>query len=181
MGALLIATRQVLQKEFNLDHNSIEVGFDGQPKPSAGEFFASIHPMNWTFPNGDWDLHEDNTIGVTLTLRLGFSPQDRFAVAVWLFETNGMEPRIRRVITAIHHNQALRSAANELISGGASGKIFTPLQVIRVENPKPQGPAWFNASPPEHIDHYSPPPPCGVSQTVVFGKAQRCQPVDDMD
>lgn len=174
----MIAARNALQTEFTLDAASCEVGFDGAPKPAAGEFYAAVHPLTWSFPNGDFDLHEDYQVAVTLTMRMGFAPKDRWGIAVWLLRPDGLESRIRRAITALHHNQEVRLAANLLITGGASGKVMTPLQVLRVEPPRVQGPDWFSAAPPESEHAVA---ECGVSQMIVFGKCQRVQSIPDMD
>ena len=176
-AALCKGIRDHLQTVFTLDANSCEVGFDGQPKPMAGQEYFAIHPMGWTTVSGDWDLGEQYEVAVTVTRRLGSTPQDRRGVALWLTLTTGLEPRIRQVITAIHHNQLVRIACNVFITGGASGKLLTPPQFLRVEPPVVRDYNWFTAEVPENPDYDK----AGVSQTIVFGKCQRVQSVPDMD
>lgn len=183
-AAVMMAVRAKLQSVFSLDSNSCEIGFDGAPKPMAGEFYVAIHPMAWSgLGDEDWALGEEYTVGVTLTMRMGVAPKDRWGIAIWLANPDGgagMEARVRTTITAIHHNQDIRLAANALISGGASGKIMTPLQLMPsgIQLPKVQVPSWFSAAPPE-TEHGM--PECGVSQTIIFGKCQRVQSIPDMD
>ncbi len=178
LAAVMMAARNKLQTVFGLDADSCEIGFGPEPKPAAGEFYIAVHSLGWSGGNQDWDLTEDYQVAITPTLRMGFAMKDRWGIAVWLLANEGMEPRIRQIITAIHHNQLLRQAADALITGCASGKILTPLQFIRTEGPQIKGPDWFSASMPES-DHQV--AECGVAQTIVFGKCQRVQSVPDMD
>ena len=178
IGAVALATRDVLRTELELDAASCEVGFDGTPKPACGDFYVAVHAVGWTAPQQDWDLSEEYQIAVTLTLRTAFAMKDRWGIAVWLAANTGLEPRVRQVIVAVHHNQTLRQAADALITGGASGKILTPLQLLQVQSAVVRDFSWFGAAPPEseHED-----PECGVSQTIIFGKCQRVQSIPDMD
>lgn len=176
IGAVAKATRDALQTAFSLDSNSCEVGFDGQPKPACGEKYYAVHQVSHGAVSGDWDLGEEYQLAVTITLRMGFAPKDRWGISVWL-ATGGLEELCRQAIVSIHHNQALRIAANVYITGGASGKILTPLQFIRLDNPTPRDYSWFTAAQPEGDR----PPECGASQTITFGKCQRCQSIPDMD
>jgi hypothetical protein len=59
-----------------------------------------------------------------------------------------------------------------------SGKFVTPLWFLRTDAPQIRMWEWLSEAPPttENED-----PVCGVSATITFGKAQRCQPVEDMD
>lgn len=159
------------------------IKLDPSPDPNCGEFFITVHPGAWTIVQGDWDLHEEYVCGVTLTMRMGFSPQDRYGVAVWLDSADGanpagLEPRLRTVITAIHHNQDVRNAANVYITGGTSGKIVTVPQLLRVDPPSIKYHDWFDAPQPETKMKTS---ALGVAQTVWFGKCQRCQDIREMD
>lgn len=178
LGAVLKAARDTMRTTFGLKAESCEVGMDGQPKPACGEFYIAVHPLGWNAVSGDWDLGEEYTVGVTLTMRTSFAPKDRWGIAVWLAENDGMEARLRAAVTAIHHNQTLRALADEYIDGAGAGGITTPLQLMRIDNPVLRGPDWFTAAPPETDEQI---PECGVSQTVVFGKCQRTQSVPDME
>lgn len=178
LAAVCKAVRNTLQAEFNLNADSCEVGFDGQPKPSAGEKYFAVHPLGWTGLPQDWDLGEEYQMAVTVTLRLGFAPRDRWGIAVWLAEDEGMETLIRQVITVIHHNQTLRLLAVNLQKAPGGGNILTPLQFIRVDAPVMRDYDWFTAVAPENRNQTD---QCGVSQTIVFGKCQRVQSIPDME
>lgn len=177
LAVLAQAVRDTLQTAFSLTASSCEVSFDGQPKPSAGELYLAVHPGAWTKAEGDYDLDEEYTIGVTVTIRMGFAPKDRWGIEVWAASTDGLDKRVRQVIVAVHHNQAIRQLASTRLFQGE--KYFvTPLQLLRVDPPKLQNWSWFSASPPEREGQIA---ESGVSQTVWFGKCRRCQSVDNME
>jgi hypothetical protein len=188
MAAVAIAVRNQLQNTFGLTADSCEVGFDGRPKTSAGEFYIAIHPMDWSGISGDWDLGESYQFGVTLTMRMGVAPLDRWGIAVWLGTTtllpnvindDGLDARVRRAIVAIHHNQVqIRQAASLLIDPTRNDLIVTPLQLIKPQMPQVRGPDWFSAPPPETEHQVA---ECGVSQTLIFGKCERCADVPNME
>ena len=68
---------------------------------------------------------------MTLSIRLGFAPKDRRGIAVWLDQQDGtgLHQRVRQAIAAIHQNQQVRIAANNLITGGG-GNIVTALLLM---------------------------------------------------
>lgn len=173
------AVRDVLHTTFSVDANSCEIGFGPEPKPSCGERYWAIHQIRHAGLNQDWDLGEEYTVGVTLTMRMGFAPQDRWGIAVWLADS-GLEELVRQTIVAIHHNQLLRQQASRYAGSPRTDLIVTPLQLMPqgIENPVPRGPEWFSSPPPE-TEHQT--AECGVSQTVVFGKCQRVQDVPEME
>lgn len=180
-AAIALAARDALQTAFQIDKNSCEVAFDGMPNPSAGEFYVGVHPLNWQGINGDFDLHEEYSIGVTITLRMAFSPQDSYGIAVWTLANKGLEPRARVAITTLHHNQQVRIAANlRLNEEDNAGRYFvTPLQFLQAQPVQVRDYNWFTAKAPPKSEHdYS---KAGVSQTLVFGKCQRCQAIDEME
>jgi hypothetical protein len=176
-AAIMKAVRDKLRTSFSFTEASCEVGFDGSPKPACGEHYIAVHPGRWAGISGDWDLGEEFEVLVTHTLRMGFAGKDRWGIAVWLAE-GGMEEIIRQTVVAIHHDQAVRIAADAFITGGASGKMLTPLILVGVQPPTPRGPDWFSAAPAEGDYQVA---ECGVSQTITFGKCQRVQSIPDMD
>lgn len=183
LAAIALATRDTLQTTFGTDAESCEVGFDGKPKPSCGELYLAVHSPSWQGISGDYDLHEEAQLAVTLTMRIGFAPKDRYGIAVWLEATDGMDRRCRQVITALHHNQAVRIAANAYLADWGregSGLIITPLQFLQAQPVTVRDYTWFDAvmpaNPSEHKLAES-----GVSQTLFFGKCQRCQNIPDME
>ncbi len=177
-----MAVRDKLQRVVKINGNAIdadtcECGFDGKPKPSAGELYLAVHPLGWQGISGDDDLHEEAQIGVTITLRMGFAPSDRFGVAAWLQANTGLDAVARVVITALHKDQLVRIAANTIIGTTSAGYV-TPLWFMSGANPQFREAAWFSATvDPDAKDTA----PCGVSQELRFGRAQRCQAVLEME
>lgn len=177
MAACMVAVREAISSLFKADADSCEVGFDGKPKPMCGARYFAVHPMGWNGISGDWDLGEEYSIGVTVTLRTGFAPKDRWGIALWLAQDGGMETTIRQIVAEIHHSQSVRLAMNEELDGAGSGNFLTPLQLLRIENPVVRNHTWFDAEVPEDGRVAE----SGVSQTIVFGKCQRVQNIPDME
>jgi hypothetical protein len=180
----MLAARDQMRTTFSLDENSCEVGFDGTPKPSAGEFYVAVHGISWGVMVEDWDLSEEYQFAITLTMRMAAVPKDRRGVAVWLLSPNGMEARIRAAVIALHHNQAVRIAANTYLVAreaklGIGGEIVGVQRLARIEMPVLRDYSWFGAEPPESDIQAE--RDCGVSQTIVFGKVQRVQAIPTMD
>lgn len=179
-SALCQAVRNKLQTVFSLGSDACEVGFDGSVKPTGAQFYVAIHPLSMAGVSGDWDLGEEYQVGVTLSVRLGVTPYDRRGIDVWLNQSDetGLHQRVRKAVLAIHHNQEVRIAANALITGGVNGKIITPLILMPggVQPPQPRGYDWFGEAAPEGNTQTD---DAGASQTIVFGKCQRVQAIDD--
>jgi hypothetical protein len=177
LAAVCKAARDVLQKVLAVDANSCECGFDGQPDPMAGESYYRIHPLGWNALPQDYDLSEEYTVGVTLTMRLGWVPKDRRGVALWL-AYDGLDARAREVVKTIHHNQLLRKASVVYLQGKGGGDTLTPLQLVRIDMPQVRSYDWFTAEAPEEENQSD---DAGVSQTIVFGKCQRVQNIEYME
>jgi hypothetical protein len=180
-AAVMIAARDAIQDLFKVDASICEIGFDGTPKPSAGEWYYAVHAGVMSSVSSDWDLGEEYQVQVTVTRRMGVTPTDRWGIGAWLADPNGgagLEARCRQIITRIHHNQIVRIAADDEIDGGASGKILTPLQWLSTQPPVLRLHTWFSAPAPKTEYEVS---PSGVSVTIVFGRCQRVQSIPDMD
>jgi hypothetical protein len=175
-----MAVRDTIQRGVLLNGNAIdadtcEVGFDGSPKPSAGQLYIAVHLGSWSMaPMGDWDFHEQVEIQVTVTLRLGDVPLDRYGIAAWVKATSGLDAICRQIIVLLHHNQAVRAAANVYIGSGSAGFVTTT-QLVSAQPPKMQRAQWFLGNEPPADDVQA--AMSGVSQTLTF-KAQRCQGID---
>lgn len=181
-SAILQAVRDQLQQTFTLDADSCEVGFDGSPKPSCGELYIAVHPANWTGISGDYDLGEEFEVGVTITLRMGVAPKDRWGIAVFLTAPDGgpgLDALCRQAITAIHQSQTVRLAADTYLTNAGAmggGSILTPFRFKNGGKPSVKGPEWFDAAPAGKAAAE-----CGVAQTITFGRCQRVQDIQDME
>lgn len=163
-----------------LDLNSDECEFmpDGRPKPIAGETFVSV----WC---GDWQpiecegLGETFSVNVTLTRRLGYVPGDRVQTEVWAKATEGMEAKLRQIVTTIVSDigsSSILNTANALITETAN-KFVTRLRMFSGGRPEMQGPDWFGAdSEVGDGNFYN----AGLSQTLSFGGAERYQTMESM-
>lgn len=184
-AALALATRDVLQQLLDMDSDSCEVGFPpGKPKPSCGETYVAVWPGAWKGISDDYDLREEFVINVTLTVRLGEPPLDRWGIAVWAAQNIGFQSLLRRIVTAVHQNQLLRLAANVCIGqeyGTVPDILYKPLWFLDGGTAEPKGADWFGASVPAIDDPMViPQVECGVAQTLVFGKSERSQTIGGM-
>lgn len=151
------------------DSNSVEVGLDGQPKPSCGEWYVAIHPGEWSADNGDFDLNEYVSLNVTITRRLGYSPQDRWGPEVWT-KSGGLDALARSLIPVVHYNYATMAAANTNITTG-DDKFCEPLQFQGAGPPQLKGPEWFSSDSEDMAA-------TGLILEMRFGKARRMQRAD---
>ena len=164
-----------------LDSNSCEVGFDGVPKPAAGQLYLAIHLAGWSPVPEDYDLAESFQVSVTATLRLGSTPQDRYGIGAWALGTSGLDAICRQVIRALHQNQAVRALANDgqsySINTTATAGFYTTTQFVRAEPPKFRDYKWFTGG--ELTDDPVTAAQSGVSATLTF-KADRSQSIPAM-
>src|SRR5262249_40579634 len=90
--ALYKAMRDFIQARLGLDSDSCEIGFSGKPKPSCGELYVAIHPLpTRMIVDGDVGVGKSYGGRVTITRRLGYSPDDRRGIEIWLKDDEGVE------------------------------------------------------------------------------------------
>jgi len=111
--------RDHLQSELGLTERVISVQEDGQPPPSAGDVYYTVHPMAWLPQTGDPAdvLDELYEIGVTVTQRTPQFPRDRRMENAYLKALVGLEKRCRAVMLALHLNYDVIASANILMEG----------------------------------------------------------------
>lgn len=174
--AYRLACRDVLQNLFNLDADSCQVQFDGQPQPNCGEQFISVHGGSWTGISGDHDLDERFSVLVTVTRRLGEVPTDRTGIALLDLANTGLEATCREIVGAIHFQYAVMNAANSVYIADPFAKFEEPLLFVDGGHSDPKGPEWFNA---ENFVSATGQKwaNAGVAQTLTFGQARRTQQI----
>lgn len=185
--ALAQAVRDVIQGAVLLngqpiDANTCEVTFDGAPKPGAGQMFIGVHLGAWNPMPFDYSLDESFQISVTITLRLGVAPQDRFGVAVWAAAVGGLDAVCRQIATLIHQNQTCRAYANDgksySINTTTTAGFYTTTQFVPPASPpKFRDYKWFTGG--ELTDDPLVAAQSGVSATLTF-KAERSQAIPQM-
>lgn len=184
-SALLKAVRDHLQAVLELDGNSCELGFDGQPTATAGEQYVSIWPGDWQGASEDADLTEVYGCMVTVTRRLGYCPEDSWGPEVWAKANEGLEAVCRRIITAIHgeaNNASILQKANDYLAEPADGGNywgFSEKLVFRGGGrPEKKQPGWFSARDASRGKGRS--MNVGVAQTLSFFGAKRTQAEEEM-
>lgn len=172
-----------------LTEDTCEIGFTGQPKPASGQYYFAIHMASWApgrvVGESDWDLTEDISVSVTVTLKLGDTPEDRYGIAVWVKQTTGLDALVRSVIAVIHQNQAVRALANTsplygLSLDGVTAGFHTTTVLTGAQPPQFRDWKWFTAGLPKEAVLPEEMAQAGVSQTVTF-KASRCQAIPLMN
>lgn len=176
---LLQAVRDHLRETLNLNESECEMTFDGQPFPIAGEQFIAVWPGDWAGNQSeDADLTEVYGAMVTVTRRLGYSPEDRWGPEVWAKANKGVEAVCRRVIVNLHgeqNNAAILNRANSLLPAPADGGTywgFSEKLVFRGGGrPEKKGASWFSARDKRTGRQAN----VGIAQTLAFFGAKRVQ------
>lgn len=175
LAALTLATRDTLQQAFNLTADSCEVGFDGQPKPTAGQRYLAVFPGSWGGVSDDNDLSEDYGVNVTVSMRLGTAPKDRWGIEVWAKAQVGLEAVCRQIAVKVHKNYDLMNLANQYIQQLFTAQtywlLFHPLELVDGGSPRLVGPDWFGETLDANVQVQN----YGVMQAMRFGKASRAQ------
>jgi hypothetical protein len=182
---LLLSARDWLRENLNvagIGPESIEVMFDGRPSPACGDWFVALHEGEWRVDEtiGQADLSLPETFGafVTVTRKVGVAPFDRIGTDILARQWRGLIAVCRKLIvqpSGLHMNYAHMNAWNALIGPtgvDASDVNYHPLVFQGAAATQPQGSAWFGARGQKTN------PPCGLSKTLSFAKAQRCQKIE---
>jgi len=176
MNELIIATVEHLRgiAGLSLDAKTCDEQPDGQPPPNAGQIYVSVHEGSWTNTQ-DECLDEYCGVNVTVTLRAGFTPQDRKALT--------LNRRLRviraQIRAAVHNNYTLMNLANtKLVSdfGHADNGFIEPLRFRNAGKIDVKGPDWFWADADTKGT-----PASGVACTLVFERARRVQTNESME
>jgi hypothetical protein len=143
---------------------------DGQPPPTAKYPYYAVHEGDWSNDQTEY-LNETYGFEVTITIRAGVAPVDRYAV-VLKRELWQLAAQLR---AKIHGNDLLRIKANTFIDGqGVTVNGFVePLRFRSAGKVQPRDQAWFWAD-----DYKGNSPPSGLSITLVFGGAVRAQMIE---
>lgn len=140
---LLQAARDKLRTVAPLSAKLCDLQPLGRPPNSMGEYYVSLDEGR--IQAGEkTHLREVFTINVWITKRTGQHPKDRWS-EIYLKNTTGLDALERKVIVALHGNQAVRVAANTLAStpGVNTGDIFQhPLWYTGRGATAPAGAEW---------------------------------------
>jgi hypothetical protein len=172
-AAYLEAVKRKLQTILNLSAESCDIMLTGEPKPTAGEWFVAIHPGSWDGVSMDADFSETVGFQVTVSLKLGFSPQTKFGVEAW---KNLFEPLVRKIATGLHQNNVLMQVANNLITTG-DDKFHQPVSFQGASPPEMKNQEWWQSysQTQTHVAY------AGMAQTLNFGGANRVQDLSVME
>ncbi len=180
--ALLLAVAAQLRTVNAWTAEQCEVMFGGAPKPDCGEFFVAVHPGQWV-SNASESLDEEYGVLVTVTRRVGFSPEDRMGTTGGVTRAfDGLAVLVEKVRVQVHMSYVIMNAANveaQHVDGNPSvstpiNGFVEPLRFRDGGRPEPKGGDWFAAD-PEGDDQ-----PVGLAQTLTFAGARRVQTLETM-
>jgi len=175
MAALLIASRDRLRADPGAELPGLgyrnlecEVGWDGKPPPISGDVFLSVHPgvVSETNVEGRATSYQ---YSVTLSMKLGAFPVDRWGPEAVAKVTTGFYQRADAIAALLHRNLNVFAQANEIIGEDANG--FTECQrFLGYGLLQQQGPDWWWAE-----DQPAGQAPVGLSLEIRFGEIFRYQ------
>lgn len=175
--ALLTAVRDRLVAQLSyVKHKDIDVmPPPGRPPAIAGETFVAIWGRKTT-RHHNRGLDERYEVRITVSMRGGKVPWDRWGGDVWLKAATGLEATVRPIVAQIHgagtNGIALLNAANVLITGSVDKFLSGVPLLFREEiGPTPQGSRWWGKASEDWA---------GISSTLVFGEAQRLQTIENV-
>lgn len=153
-----------------------DLAFEGYPHPAAGEVFYAVHAGDWGVSGveGDWDLSERMGCVVTISKKLGYAPKDRRATDAWAKVLTGLDALSRKVVVALHQNQAVRAQANTYL-GATDGGFVTALLFKGATRPEIKGSDWFGTEPSASGDDV-----IGIAISLTFGMMERYQTIATM-
>lgn len=175
MNALLVAVRDRLRQHLDVPPEAIEIMADGRPSPAVGDVFVAVTEGEWRLDEsigaGDLMLPETFGVEVVVTRKCGVAPFARIGTAILAEAQRGLTALCRKVVVAVHNSYVVMAAANAEVTTATDG-FHHPLVFVNAGRTMPQGPDWFQAKGQKSS------PPCGLSRTLVFGRAQRVQKLE---
>lgn len=189
LSALLTAVRNQVRTELSAAPISLlsvecDIWPDGQPPPSFGQRYISVHPTAWRKgPSGDFvrGIFEEYSVSCTITRRNPVLPRDRLTTNLFLESLVGLEALAREIMVAVHDNWTVITAANTAISG--TDKIIEALWWQDTDPaPVPRGAEWvWSTNPEQYIATQGNYSVCAMSLEVRFGTARRAQATSTME
>lgn len=179
MRALLTAVRNRLRAAITdvppglgYETRQCEVGWDGQPPPMAGQVFVAVHPGSIT-SQSDQAMDEYYDLTVTLSMRLGQFPVDRWGERSLILSDTGLYARAEAIRALLHMNYPVQDAANAIIGAQDNGFVET-IRYLGMGALREQGPDWWWAESEQQTEA-----PVGLSVEIRLGKARRVQVVEE--
>lgn len=180
LAALLVGVRDELRSVLGIQAIQIGIQEDGQPPPGMGaSLYISVHPLRWkptTSREIIQGLDESYAIGVTITKRISYVPEDRKNEEVFLKSLVGFEKLSRRIMVAVHQNwDVIERANNYIISQKTDDLEIDPvMEWLRWEStqevPTPRDGTWLWETREEFIPRVA-----SETVTIVFSEARRVQ------
>lgn len=173
-AVIISAVRDFLRSELSLSEVECEATPAGKPLPACGQRFVGIYVSN-PAPREQIEnaFNEDFSVTVVVTVRSGFSPEDRQGTDL-LWDASGLSAICNTIKTGIHNNRyVLLGQMNDLLALEYPGEtvhgFIEPLEwVSSSDAPEPVDPDWFSA---ESADDS----PAGYRMYVTFGNLYRIQ------
>ena len=172
MGAILKAARDAIRTQTSKDFKFVGVMPEGRPPATMGAWFIGIDE-NRVESDERTAIVERFAIDVVLTVRTGVIPKDR-ADEIYLNNLFGLEPLERAVLTALHGQQSVRTAANAILAANAVANYYAftqPLYYSGRGKSAPRGADWTG----EENDNAT-----FMTRTLPFIGGLRVQPISNV-
>ena len=181
LACLLEAVRDELRDNLGIPDILCGIQSTGQPPPGIGTrlTYLAIHPISWTPYSSREFIHalgESYSIGVTLSKRIAYAPQDRNAQEIFLKSLVGFEAVARQVMINIHQNYDIMARANGFIESRSLTNLDKEgfIETLRWQRtdavPSSHDASWF-----WDIDREGSVPLASESLEIVFSQAGRIQ------
>lgn len=167
MNELIAAVIETLRSKTGLALSAAQCDEqpDGQPPPSAGQLYYAVHENSWT-NNDTENIDEYFGVSVTITMRAGYVPKDRHAMALYR-EMRTKREELSRFM--LEQRYVVMNLANTKIGENANGFV-EPLRFVSGGIIEEKGPDWFSAT-------SSTSTAAGVACTLVFNNARLVRPL----
>jgi len=168
LEALTHAVAEYLQKHAGFNTGEVGVHGRGRPPASAGMVYAAVHAGDWMSGGPGHNLDLKVAVSVTLSVKLGQIPLDRWQYSGSYSADDGLEIISLLVLKCLHQRYDVITLANTKLSNGVS-PFMEPLSFVRSGEPQEREAQWWSGSVTQSKG------PLGLSRTLQFSGARIIQ------
>ncbi len=173
-SALQVAAVDWIRNRLGLETGEIDAMQGGRPPAVAGLVYVAVHAGPWQSINDQgYVLDEDIGLQVTVSVRAGSLPIDRWEKPGTTDHARGLDVVATRVIGAVHLQYGLIELANSKIELNVN-KFIEPLRFRRAEPPADRSADWWGGSRTNHQGYV------GMSRSLLFTGARVVQTVEQI-
>jgi hypothetical protein len=178
MRSLLLATRDRLRDGLSYREGECEVGWDGMPQPRSGQVYVAVHPGS-VGNTQDQCLDESYSVDITLSLKMGTYPVDKWGNPGIVLADTGLYARAEAIRALIHMDYVSMNNANagsDYSIGILENGFIEPLKFAGMGSPTERDPGWWWSESQTQTQTMA---PSGLSITLSFNGARRVQVIEE--